>query len=163
AHDGHAGRNEALLRANDVDDSPADVDHDEIGHAEFAAVRLQRLDLDAALRLLDAPGTVGGGDIVVRHRQGRLGLMNLAPGIAQALEGLRRGHLMDQVPVDIDEASAVLLLMHEVVFPDLVEKGLRTCHFLCRALRSRRRLQSEETYSSPPATGPAFSLMRAAL
>jgi hypothetical protein len=32
---------------------------------------------------------------------------------------------MDQMPVDIDEAGAVILLMHQVIFPDLVEQRFR--------------------------------------
>ena len=94
---------------------------------------LQRLDLDAALLLGDALGAVGGGDIVVRHRQGRLRPVHLAAGRAQAFEGLRRGHLMHQVPVDIDQARAVVLLVNQVVVPDLVEQGARFCHDRCRS------------------------------
>jgi hypothetical protein len=59
--------------------------------------------------------------------------MPLAAGRAQALEGLRRGHLMHQVPVDIDQARAVVLLMDQVVVPDLVEQGARFCHDRCHS------------------------------
>ena len=48
-------------------------------------------------------------------------------GRAQALEGLRAGDLVDEVAVDVDETGAVVLAMHQVALPDLVEQraGLR--------------------------------------
>ena len=68
---------------------------------------------------------VGGGHVVVGHGEGRLGPVHLAPGQAQALEGLRAGHLMDQMAVDIEQADAVFLAMGQVAFPDLVEERAR--------------------------------------
>ena len=66
---------------------------------------VQRVDLDAALLVLDALGPVDvGRDVVVGHRDGLLGRAHLAAGHAQALEGLRAGHLVDEVAVDVEEA-----------------------------------------------------------
>src|SRR3546814_3509678 len=79
-----------------MDDALARVVHAEDRHAELGAVLLQSLDLDAALFVLDALGTVGGRHVVVRHRQGRLGMAQLAAGEAEPFEGLGRGHLMDE-------------------------------------------------------------------
>src|SRR3546814_21050789 len=77
-----------------MDDALARVVHAEDRPAELGAVLLQSLDLDAALFVLDALGTVGGRHVVVRHRQGRLGMAQLAAGEAEPFEGLGRGHLM---------------------------------------------------------------------
>src|SRR5690606_18960567 len=43
-----------------------------------------------------------------------------APGVPQPLEGLRARHLVDEVPVDIDEAGAVLAALDDVGVPDLL-------------------------------------------
>src|SRR5690606_33072883 len=48
-----------------------------------------------------------------------------------ALEGLRAGHLVDQVPVDINEACAVRLAVDHMAVPDLVEQGARLRHRFC--------------------------------
>ncbi len=68
---------------------------------------------------------VGGGHVVIGHGEGRLGPMDLAPGQTQAFEGLRAGHFMDQMAVDIEQADAVFLAMGQVAFPDLVEERAR--------------------------------------
>src|SRR5262249_21070941 len=93
----------------------------------------------------------------VRHREGRVGPAQLAPGHAQALEGLRARHLMDQMAVDIEQAGAVLLAMGQGALPDLVEQR-------------NRPAGSHDAYSlSAPAAAasasptPPFSAMRAAL
>ena len=53
------------------------------------------------------------------------GARTLRPASAQALEGLRAGHLVDEVAVDVEEAGAVGLLVDQMVVPDLVVEGSR--------------------------------------
>ena len=43
-------------------------------------------------------------------------------GLAKCREGLRAIHLVHEVAVDIEQASAVGLLVHEMIVPDLFEK-----------------------------------------
>ena len=62
---------------------------------------------------------------MVDHGQRLVGRVHLAAGVAQAFEGLRRGHLMDKVPVDIDETGAIRLLVHQMVVPDFVVERAR--------------------------------------
>ena len=50
---------------------------------------------------------------------------HLAARQAQAFEGLRRGDFMHEMTVDIEQAGAVLLLMHQMVVPDLVVERTR--------------------------------------
>jgi hypothetical protein len=69
---------------------------------------LQRLDLDARLRILDALARSGRRDVVVGDGERGIRAAHLAAGHAQALEGLRAGHLVDEVAVDIEDAGAVL-------------------------------------------------------
>src|SRR6185437_3763756 len=53
---------------------------------------------------------------------------HLALRHAQALKGLRARHLMDEMAVDIKEAGAVVLTVHQMAVPDLVEKRAWLCH-----------------------------------
>jgi hypothetical protein len=46
--------------------------------------------------------------------------MHFAAGRAQALEGLRAGDFMHQMPVDINERGAVGLLVDQMVVPHFV-------------------------------------------
>ena len=56
------------------------------------------------------------------------GARTLRPDSAQALERLRARHLVHEVPVDIEQAGAVRLLVDQVVVPDLVVEGAGLCH-----------------------------------
>ena len=127
ADDGHAGQGEALFGADDVDDALAFVEEVEELYAEFFAIVAQFFDLYAAVFFLDPLAAVGGGDVVIHDREGVFGFADGAAGHAQAFEGLRACDFMHEVTVDIDEACAVIALMHNVVLPDFFEKGLR-CH-----------------------------------
>src|SRR5581483_3501532 len=48
----------------------------------------------------------------------------------EALEGLRRGHLMHEMAVDIEQAGAVLGFVDQMVVPDLVVQRGRFGHEL---------------------------------
>ena len=134
ADDGHARLGPALLRADDVHDPLADVADAVVLDAEVLGVLLQRLDLDAALLVLDAAGAVDvGRHVVVGHRHGLARRAHLAAGHAQALEGLRARHLVHEVAVDVEQAGAVGRLVHQVGVPDLVVEGFRCGHGFLRA------------------------------
>ena len=120
ADDGHAGQRKALLRPDDVDDALPLVEGVVIFDAEIAGVLGQRRDLDGALRIRIGQRAVGGGHVVVDHGQRALGRAHLALVHAQALEGLRAGHLVDEVPVDINERRAVRVVRDQVIVPDFV-------------------------------------------
>ena len=53
------------------------------------------------------------------------GARTLRPRDAQAFEGLRARHLVDEMAVDIEEAGAVGLARRPLVVPDLVVEGSR--------------------------------------
>jgi hypothetical protein len=101
--------------------------HRVVGHAEFlgVAVRAPRPGCGSPrsampLERSSVVGTLWSGD-----GEGLVsGAAHRAPGRAQPLEGLRAGHLVDEVAVDIEQAGAVLLASWARWFmPDLVEKG----------------------------------------
>jgi hypothetical protein len=71
---------------------------------------------------------------VVDHGERLLRRAHLAAGHAQALEGLRRGHLVDEMPVDVEQAGAVRLdFVDQMVVPDLVVERTRF-HDFARSL-----------------------------
>jgi hypothetical protein len=126
ADDGHAGQRAAQLRPDDVDDALPVVEQRDVGHAELGDVALQGLDLEAALGVADAGAArLVRGDVVVHHGERRVRPAHLAPGGAQALEGLRRRHLVGEVEVDVEERRAVRERVHHVGGPDLVEERAR--------------------------------------
>ena len=67
-----------------------------------------------------AVGRAVGGDVVIGRRQGLVGAADLPVRETQPVEGLRRGHLVDQMEVDVDQVVVDL-----VRFPDLLEEILR--------------------------------------
>ena len=121
ADDRRAGQGEALLGPDDMHDALADIVHAEIIDAEIGRVLFQGLDLNAALLVVDALRTVGGGHIMVGDREGRFRMPDLAAGGAESFECLRARYLVNEVAVDIEEASAVLLSINQMSVPDLVE------------------------------------------
>jgi hypothetical protein len=58
--------------------------------------------------------------------------VHLAAGIPEAFEGLRAGHFMDEMAIDVDKAGAVILTVDQMVFPDLIEQRLRHVPSLVR-------------------------------
>ncbi|MGX1066289.1 hypothetical protein AB7M39_005654 [Bradyrhizobium diazoefficiens] len=130
ADDGGAGQGEALLGADDVDDALALVELVVIFDAEFPGIVGQRLDLLDALRIRIRLGAVGGRHVVVDDGERLLGRVDLAPGRAQTFERLRRGHLVHQMAVDIEQAGAIVGFVHQMVVPDLVVQGGRLGHEL---------------------------------
>ncbi len=137
ADDRHAGKGEALFRSDDMDDTLADVLLGIIFDAEIMSVLGERLDLDAALLVLDAFVAVGRGrDVMVDDSERLFGRADLAAGHAQAFESLRRRHLVNQVTVDVEKTGAVFVLRDDVVVPDLVVEGARCAHG-CHSVREQ--------------------------
>ena len=121
ADDRHAGLRDAELGADHVHDPlPGGAERVD-GHAELGAVALERFDLHARELVLDprGDGRAVGRRVVVGGRERAVGAAHRAAGHAQAVEGLRAGHLVDEVQVDVEQAVG-----HLVGLPDLVEQRL---------------------------------------
>ena len=126
ADDGHARLGAALFRPDHMDDAVADIAHGEEFDPGVLHIARQGLKLQPRLRVLHrvhALGLADGGDIVVGDRQRQVRAPHLAVVGAQAREGLRRRHLMDQVQVDIEDGLAIRVLCDHVGVPDLVIKA----------------------------------------
>src|SRR5690606_24965315 len=130
ADDGHAGEGETLLGADDVNDALTDVVLGVVLDAEVVGVLRKRLDLNAAFLVLDTVLAVRRGrNVVVNDRKRLLRLAHLAARQAEAFEGLRAGHLVDEVAVDVEQAGAVVLTIDNVIVENLVIEGARCGHF----------------------------------
>ena len=93
------------------------------GGAEGPDVGVERGDLQLADLVADAVvalGPAGGGRVVVGGGDDRADAPDLAPGQAQAFEGLRAGDLVHQVAVDVEHGRAVVLGVDDVFVPQLV-------------------------------------------
>ena len=123
-----ARQREALLGPDDVDDALALVELVEIFEPEQLGVLGQIGDLRRAFRVGVGQVAVGGRHVVVDHAERLFRRAHLAAGEAQALERLRARHLVHEMAVDIDQAGAVRLLVHQMVVPDLVVEGARLGH-----------------------------------
>jgi hypothetical protein len=120
ADNGGAGQRKTLLGADDVHDALAPVEFVVIFDAEFFCVLGHHPNLLGGFRIGIWLAAVGGRDVVVDHGQRLLRRMNLSPRRPQTFESLRRGHLVDQMAVDIEEAGAVIGLMNQMIVPDFV-------------------------------------------
>ena len=126
AHDGHPRQRGALLGPDHMHDALAGVEKRKIGlGAVLAHVRVQRLHLGARDRVLDALVPVAGRRVVVGGGDDGVDAPGPPAGELQALEGLRAGDFVHQVPVDVDERRAVGFLAHDVARPEFVVERLR--------------------------------------
>ena len=130
ADDGHAGLGQPELRADDVDDALVDVAERVQPDAELLGVAAQRLDLRAAHGVGDRLVPVERRDVVVLGGEGEVGAAYATARQAQAVEGLRRGHLVDEMEVDEEEVGLAVGTANDVLVPDLLGQGLaHECSF----------------------------------
>ena len=106
AHDRHAGLRQPELRADHVHDALAAAAGRVERDAELRAVPRERLEL--LLRERVDRRVVAGGDVVVHRRERQVGPAHAAAGEPQALERLRRGDLVHEVEVDVEQVGAAL-------------------------------------------------------
>ena len=131
ADDRHARLRQPELRADHVHDALAPAAGRVERDAELVAVPLERLEL--LRRELVHRRVVAGGDVVIHRRERQVGPAHPAAGEAQALERLRRGDLVDEVQVDVEQVGQALRALHEMALPDLVEERLTHASTLARA------------------------------
>ena len=164
ADDGHARLREALFRPDHMDDALADIIHGEERHAEFGGVAGQGLDLNAGFLILDSSRAVGCRNVVVGDGERAVRGPNRAARGAQTFEGLRARHLVNEMPVDIDQTGTVVLAMHDMRIPDLVKQGLWRRHvFLHKAAGEVVILAGPCRQEEDASRVVVFSAMRAAL
>ena len=131
--DDHRTRlSESELRTDHVHDALVPVTHPEQRDAELLGVTTHRLHLRGRQLVLDRQepaDLVGRRRHVVVHRGERqIGTTDRAAGDTQALERLRRGDLVHQMEVDVEQIRLALGTADEVLLPDLLDDGARSTH-----------------------------------
>ena len=124
--DCHAGQGPALFGADDMHDALAHVRDGVVMHAELTRVLIQRRDLNAAVfgHRGGVFAALGGRHVVIRHGDGLVRCADGAARHAQPFKGLRTGHFVDEVTVDIQQASAVIGFVDDMGVPDFIVKRL---------------------------------------
>ena len=108
ADNGHARKSESEFWAYYVDDALALVAHRVVRDAELFGVCPQGIDLLAADFVGDRKMLVLGWHVVVFGCHSQIRAPDCAAADAQAFEGLRRGDLVDEMQVDVQERSAIV-------------------------------------------------------
>ena len=122
ADDRHARLGDSQFRADHVHDALIGITQIEQAHAELEAVVAERVDLLLRDRIGDRKPPVGRGDVVVGCGEGGIRPPHAAAGQSQPLEGLRAGHFVDEVPVDVEQRQFAGRGADDVGVPDLVEQ-----------------------------------------
>ena len=122
AHDNLAGLGPSLLRADDVDDALVRTRHVEQVDAEVFAVALKGVELLLCDGIPDRQGNAAriGRRVVVDDGDGEVGAADSPARLPQAVECLRRRHLMDEVQVNVQDGRLPLFLVHHVRVPYLL-------------------------------------------
>src|ERR1700678_2201779 len=91
-------------------------------HPEFFTVGLERRNLLGGNEIGNWSAARLGRNIVVNRGHGPRRLAHFSPRDSQAIEGLRRSHLMHQVQIDINDRRPAVRLRYQMRIPDLLEK-----------------------------------------
>ena len=127
ADDCHPRLRDAQLRADHMNDAlnvPLDVEQ---GNAELGAVLAQGAHLRGRVfRPVHLDRSDAGGDGMVHRGEGLVRAANWQPPLPQRGKRLRRGHLMHQMGVNIQDSRRALILGDYMRVPDLLIQ--RLCH-----------------------------------
>ena len=139
AHDGHAGLCEPQLWPHDVNDALFFIAEGMQADAELLAASAQGFDLLSGDRVLDRLVDVQGRGVVVLGCDREVWTAQLTASQAKTFEGLRRGELVNEVKVDVEQVRAAVKAFaftpgYDVVFPHLFCQGARCAcarHSVC--------------------------------
>ena len=125
ADHGHAGLGETELGTDDVDDALAVATAAVAADPEIAAIGFQLRYLAGGDFVHDRQRRIGRGRRVVGGGDREVGAANFQATLAQALEGLRRSDLVDQMEVDIKQSGRAGLLVDSMGVPEFFDDGAR--------------------------------------
>ena len=129
-NNGHARKGKALFRPNDMNDTLPDIIHRKIRNAEISRIFFQGFDLDTAFFIFNANRTVGCWDVMIGNGKRAVRGAHSAAIIAKPFKRLWAGHFMNQMPINIDQACAIFLLMHKMCIPDLIKQSFWSRHII---------------------------------
>src|SRR6202166_338595 len=128
ADDRHPRLRQSKLWADYMDNPLIRRVHVEQPHTKFFAVGLQCGNLFSGNKIGDGSSARLRRNIVVDCGHGACRLPDFSTGSPQPIERLRRGHLMHQMQIDVDNRRPAAGLRHQVRIPNLFEKCLLRWH-----------------------------------
>ncbi len=131
ANDGGAGQRKTLLGADDMDDTLFGRGGVDIVDPEGRRIAFKGGELRCTLRIFDrqartvCSNPLRGRQIVIRDRKRKVGAPYGSTSQPQGFECLRAGHFVDEVTIDIDQASPVIEPIDDMLIPNLFVKSAR--------------------------------------
>ena len=140
ADNGHAGQGPALLGADDMHDALTHVGHGVVVQAEFLGVCIKGGHLNAAVfgHRRGVGAVQRGRHVVIGHSDGLVRAAHGAARYPQPFKGLRAGHFVDEVTVDVQKAGAIVGLVRDMGIPDFIIERFGGHVVLSRMLCKRR-------------------------
>ena len=125
ADDRHSRQRQSLLRTDDVDDPLPGIGQRVEPDAERVAVRVERRELRRRDRVRDRPVDLDRRHVVVGRGDRQVGPPHRPVRHAQAVERLRRGHLVHEVHVDVEQVVLARRRVDQVPLPQLFAQRFR--------------------------------------
>jgi hypothetical protein len=122
AHDRHAGQHDAVLGGDDMDDALLGIVNIEQMEPELATIHLHRADAFARRRVSLRRAARQRRGVVVDHAEGELEIAHALPALAQAVERIAAGALVDEMTIDVDQ-PALAECAYDMRVPDFLEQG----------------------------------------
>ena len=123
-HDRHTRLCKPLFRADDVNYSLADIVNVVQLDTEFLAVVPQRFNLLAGNVVGNRQAAISGRNIVIDRGIGSLWTPVRASRRAQTFKGLRTGHFVNQMKVNIENGLPALFMVNDMLIPNLFKKSV---------------------------------------
>jgi len=120
AHDRHARLRQPHLRTNDVHNALLDVPERIQRDTELCAVRSQRFDLRSRHRIGDRLVHIDGRNVVIFRGHREIRTTHRSVGTSKTVEGLRAGHLVHQMQIDVQQIRFTFGRPDDVVVPHLL-------------------------------------------
>ncbi len=120
---GHARLGESQFGAEDVHDALMAAAGAVEGHAELGTVEFQLLHLPRGDGIGDGQAAVMGWNAVIDGGDRAMEIADLQTALAQPIEGLGAGDLMEQLQIDVKQGGLTIPLGDHVRIPELVVEG----------------------------------------
>src|SRR6266568_5592604 len=121
----HSRESNTLFRPDDMHNPLASISHIIKREAEVPCILLHRREAQGTLLIYDVQYASSGHCryIVVEDSDGGIGPMDRATGSTQTGKGLRRGHFMHQVAIDIENGGLSEYFTYNVSIPDFLKQS----------------------------------------
>ena len=128
-NNGQARHGKTFFRTSDMHNTLTQIHHTNMVNAEFSTVFFKCLNLNTALLVFNGfntSGAVSCRNVMVSDSKRFRWHANLTTGHSQPFKSLRAGDLMNEVPINVKKAIAVVLFIDKMRLPDfIIERRMR--------------------------------------